>query len=60
MTSNKHRNGEVSLNLSKEEAERLFRLVREGRKAIYNNDKNYDSGFALDVMTILDGGRIAQ
>jgi len=56
MNTKKHRDGTISITLSHEEAERVFRLVRAGRRSLNANETNehQDTGFAIDLMNAID------
>ena len=59
MVSTKHRNGDVALRLTPEEASHLWGLIREGRKAHSREWAAYDSSFAFETMQALEKGDIA-
>jgi len=50
MKLHKHRNNDVTLRLDKDEAAHLFHLIRQGRKVLAENVKDYDGKLALDLM----------
>lgn len=53
-----HRNGDYTVNLRPEEAEKLFRLIRAGRRTLCAESPNYDPCFALDLLRNLPDGSV--